>query len=340
METSEQSNSCNVLIDLGTTNTRVWLADASGQVLARASAQVGARDNARDGSRDRLEQSLKSLIQTVTENQPKAEYVLASGMITSPQGLLAVNPISAPAGLNELAANSKQQAFPQICDPPFIFFPGIITGPAERTIQNVGQTDIMRGEETVCLGLLAVGLIQAPATVLNLGSHWKVIQIDSSGRIAGSRTSLAGEMIHALQAHTLLASSLPQGPFQTLDTEYLQAGMTQLRESDLSRAAFCVRLLELGGGGSPAQRMSYLIGAFIAAELDSILVNKTLDVCKSVTIIGPTALAEAWIYALRSVSISANSVTAVQVENATVAGLNQLLKARKIYLESLKCQPE
>ena len=45
----QRDSFCAVCVDMGTTNTRVWLVSGN-EVLGRASASVGARDTARDGS--------------------------------------------------------------------------------------------------------------------------------------------------------------------------------------------------------------------------------------------------------------------------------------------------
>ena len=41
--------SCVVCVDMGTTNTRVWLVHGH-EVVARAQSNVGVRDTARDGT--------------------------------------------------------------------------------------------------------------------------------------------------------------------------------------------------------------------------------------------------------------------------------------------------
>src|SRR5205807_2260285 len=93
---------------------------------------------------------------------------------------------------------------------PIFLVPGVRTG---SLTGDATQADIMRGEETLCLGLLTMGKAVAGGVVLNLGSHWKAIRLDSDGRIAGSVTSLVGEMIYAAQTATILSNSVsPERP--------------------------------------------------------------------------------------------------------------------------------
>ncbi len=58
------------------------------------------------------------------------------------------------------------------------------------------------------LGLAASRPGQA-LTVLNLGSHWKAIQVSESGQITRSWTTLSGELLHAIMTQTILASAVP-----------------------------------------------------------------------------------------------------------------------------------
>ena len=109
------------------------------------------------------------------------------------------------------------------------------------------------------VGLHALGLIEPQSTLLNLGSHWKVIEFDARARIASSVTSMTGELIHTAQTQTILAGSVPQTRPDALDQTWLEAGMREQRRSGLARALFCVRLLEQGSDGSAEQRLSFLI---------------------------------------------------------------------------------
>ncbi|HYE74858.1 MAG TPA: 2-dehydro-3-deoxygalactonokinase, partial [Blastocatellia bacterium] len=199
------------------------------------------------------------------------------------------------------------------------------SGPVQCDLQTVESMDIMRGEETLCVGLVELGLIKPPTTVLNLGSHWKAIQIDDKGRIASSITSLSGEMIHTTQTQTILASAVPHEKPSEIDFEWTEAGMREQRRAGLARALFCVRLLEQSGQGSPQQRLAFLIGAFIASDLDALKSRGALG--QSVLIVGSGALAETWQRALSQSSIEAKIISGEQSEEALLSGLRSILTA-------------
>src|SRR5215470_13157155 len=332
MMNGKAGETCLTCVDAGTTNTRVWLT-AGDRVIARARAGVGVRDTARDGSSDRLRDALRELIDRVrndARNQGFAqspECVIAAGMITSPLGLAEVPHVPTPAGLNELAAATRHYCFPEITDLPVLLIPGARSGPRQCDQETVGTTDVMRGEETLLIGLHALGLLAPRSTLLNLGSHWKVIEFDERARIASSVTSMTGELIHAAQTQTILAGSLPQARPSVIDQTWLEAGMREQRRSGLARALFCVRLLEQGSDGSAEQRLSFLIGAFLASDMDAMVSRGFFDSAGKVIIAGGGVIAEAWRRALTQNSMPAISLNDSEVENALLTGFRSIFSA-------------
>src|SRR5262245_23631504 len=332
MTSGEAEEICLICVDAGTTNTRVWLT-VGDQFVARAQAGVGVRDTARDGSSARLRNALRELINQVRDdarNQGYAqmpECVIAAGMITSPLGLAEVPHVTAPPGLNDLAVATRHYGFPDITDLPILLIPGVRSGPRRCDQVTVGTTDVMRGEETLLLGLIALGLLKPRSTLLNLGSHWKVIKLDQDARIAACVTSMTGELIHTAQTQTILASSVPQTRPSAIDQTWFEAGMREQRRSGLARALFCVRLLEQGSASSPEQRLAFLIGAFLASDMDAMVSRGLLDSEGAVVIAGGGVIAEAWRGALTQRSMQAITLSDSVVENAMLAGLRRVFSA-------------
>ena len=319
------SPSAWIAVDGGSTNTRVWLLH-EGRVIARASAGVGARVTAQDGSPDKLRAALRELIAQVCaeDRGVQPSLVAAAGMITSALGLLEVAHVPAPASEQDLARGARQASVAEVTSLPFFLFPGVRCG--DLAAADVSQTDVMRGEETLCVGLLADERFKPPFSLLNLGSHWKLNEVDGAGRIARSRTSLSGELIHATQTSTILASGLPAGKLERLDSAWCEHGMTELRRSGLARALFCVRLLEMHDRGTPGQRMSFLIGAYVAAELDALWVADRPAMAGSVILAGSGAIARAWEAALTHKQLKAHKLTEPEAEAAFVAGIGRLVQ--------------
>ncbi len=245
-------------------------------------------------------------------------------MIGSSLGLTEVPHIAPPAGLAELAALSRWFQT-GVTDLPVLLVPGIRFGPANAKLGQISDTDVMRGEETLCVGLVASGLVKPPAVVLNLGSHWKAIRLNHEGQVESSVTSLSGELIHAAQTQTILAASVAHERPNTISETWMEAGMKEQRKSGLARALFCVRLCELANEGTPEERLAFLIGAFIASDLDALTSCGVLPPGGQAVIAGAAALAEAWRGALTRAARNATVLTAEEAENALLAGLRCIL---------------
>ena len=306
-----------IYIDAGTTRTRAWLVQ-NNLVVAHASRPTGARDVARTRSNDILKATVRELISELKATEPLAEpmAVVAAGMISSPQGLAEVPHVQSPATLLDIASSSRWFDAPDVTDVPLLLVPGVRTGATTHIV------DVMRGEETLCLGLLERGLISPRTSVLNLGSHWKLIRIDELGRIASSYTSISGELMRAAATQTILAGSV----LTTVEWSptWLSAGMSEQRTSGLGRALFCVRLSHLSNSATPEERTAFLAGAFIASDLDSFKRNGFLSTDDPVAIVGHSSLSKAWHHALRASSIHAAIIEAEQARDAFLAGLHHI----------------
>lgn len=313
---------------MGTTNTRVWLV-VDGEVRDRATAMVGVRDTARENSTARIRSGLRDLIAELRGRAraagiPDPSHVVAAGMITSASGLAEVPHVRAPADARALAAAVQRHRFPDVTDLDVLLVPGVSTGAQHVPPEEVGDTDVMRGEETLCVGLLARGWLRPGGSLINLGSHWKAIAVDGDARIAASVTSLSGEMVLAAQTQTILASALPQARPTHIDQRWLGAGAREQRRAGLARALFCVRLLEQRADGSAEQRLSFLLGAFAAADVDALIARDALAPDRPVVISGGGPLAGAVASMLAERSIEARLLSEEETESALLAGLHRL----------------
>jgi 2-dehydro-3-deoxygalactonokinase len=312
-------------VDAGTTNLRVWLLHAD-RVVARREVAVGARDTARDRSDARLRAALRTAVAGLLREQPRdvppPRRIVAAGMITSAQGLREVPHVAAPASLDDGAAAAREETFPDVSELPFLLVPGVRTRDGART------ADVLRGEETLCFGLLKQGRLAPGASLLNLGSHWKLVGIDTSGRIAQSVTSLAGEMVQAARTQTILASALPEGMPADADASALGAGMAEARRSGLPRALFGVRLRELDGDGTPEGRLAFLLGAFVAADLDGLRAAGALRAGSAVVVAGDEKVGGAWTQVLRQQGHDVRRLLPDEVEGGFLAGLRAIADAR------------
>ena len=322
---------CAIYVDMGTTNTRAWLTQGS-RVVARESAPVGIRDSARERSSRVIHEGLRQIIEKIRRNHASEcdpMHIAAAGMVTSSLGLAEVAHVAAPAGLEQLAAAATWHRFDNVSELPILLVPGVRCGPIDPAVEQIGAVDVMRGEETLCAGLVALNLVSDSGFVLNLGSHWKAIQLDDQGRLSSSVTSLSGELIQATQRDTILAGSVAASWPDQLSSRWLKSGMDSARQSGFARSLFCARLLDLSHQGTPENRLAFMIGAFIASDLDALRKRDALNPQHEVAIIGSKALSEAWQLALGDAGIASAIIDSATVENAFLTGLRLILeKAR------------
>lgn len=320
---------CVLCVDMGTTNTRIWAVSGS-RIAARLELSQGVRDTARSGSPQGLWESLRQGLESVREQARLQGLdpagVVACGMITSSLGLLEIPHVPAPAGLDDLAQQVRHHRWPPLCDLDLYLVPGVACGGMPERREQIGQVDLMRGEETLCLGLLQMGRLSPGGLLLSLGSHWKTIQVDRNGRIAWSRTALTGELMHAVQTQTILAAALPKGRPEELDWEWARSGMREERRSGLTRTLFCVRLLEQHRIGTPQTRLAYLVGAFVSAELRN-LPPGVLAQASDITLAASGGWGEVFQQALREMGREAERLQEEEREQALLAGMCRLLEA-------------
>ena len=176
------------VIDCGTTNTRIYIADSAGKILSHSAGKIGVRDVAVAGSNTVLKEGLRKIFLAAVAEANLApsdiDFAIASGMITSEVGLVELEHNSAPCGLAELAAGAEVIRDERITalPVPVVFVRGVKNRPGkDALLSELKLLDFMRGEETQMMGLVALLRPKLPINVIMLGSHTKMIHIDAGG---------------------------------------------------------------------------------------------------------------------------------------------------------------
>ena len=271
---------CDLLtIDGGITNTRICLV-RRGEITDMLKLRVGVRTNL-DGS-DYLKREVKQGIASILERNGLSfgdvGAIVASGMITSENGLLEVPHIPAPAGARELADAMKQAFLPEICPIPFLFVPGIRTAGARPL-----DTDVIRGEETECIGLMELAGFHSGLLLLP-GSHSKAISL-REGWIEGFSTFLSGEMFSALRENTILKASVSLEGTEPVE-EYLRLGYEYCEREGVNKSLFKVRVLARFLHAAADRVYSFFSGVLLHDEIRSLLRRS----CGSIYIGGQSSL--------------------------------------------------
>ena len=367
-----------IALDGGTTNTRARLLHGH-RIIATSRRSVGVRDTvlgapvqpapqATDSApakeapgqphRERLVRAVREVVEEVARALVPAtmsvgdvgiarehpEFIVASGMLSSEVGLVAIPHLSAPAGLDELARGVAVVDLPEVAAMPIYVVPGVRT-PAGDGTDGWFEADVMRGEECETLGayaaLAAQGRIEPGRWPVFLwpGSHTKLVEVNPSGRITRSHTTLAGELLQAAARHTLLAASLPEALPDDLDPDAAAAGARAVESQGLGRAAFLVRIAALSGRLDPRARASFWIGATVSADVIGLAHHRILRPGRPVWVGGRQPLRS--LYAAELARRHAGPVTTLDdplAESAPALGACAIA-ARRIHLDLPDLRP-
>ena len=257
-----------ISIDGGTTNTRLTLIE-NRRIVARVKRRVGARDRISGGNllREAVKDGIRELLNLNKLDETEIKLVALSGMIGSENGLAAIPHITAPAGLPELRRATVKMEFPDITPLPFVFIPGVKT--FANSESDLSAMDIMRGEETEIVGILELLQPKLPAMIILPGSHYKYVDIDSSGKIAGFHTTLTGELVRAAAENTILHTALHDVYPISLDPDCLRDGYEYARCHGIGEALFKIRVsANFIGDRTPEQLYAFLTGVLLKDDID------------------------------------------------------------------------
>ncbi len=245
-------------IDCGTTNSRVYILDDKYRVVGKGLRKIGVRDTVINGSNEVLKEGLKELFEgTVRSNGLRAsdiQFAVTSGMITSEIGLIEIPHIWTPAGIEELAENIRVVRDPDVfpVDLPVIFIPGVKNSfPKDIHYGDMRIVDFMRGEETQAAGLMSTyrGL-EYPVIMATLTSHTKFTYISEDRKIAGSLTTLSGQVYEAIMEATSIGKSMKRSPEQNgkeayFNEEVIDAAFDSVKNAGFLRTLMMPRFMEV-----------------------------------------------------------------------------------------------
>lgn len=280
-----------ITIDGGTTNTRAYLWDEGRTLVSSAGAEVGVHHTAMEGSNARLKQAVRGCLEGLLRQggigYGDVERILASGMITSNLGLTEVPHVAAPAGAEDLARGCRTRLMEEICPLPIRFIPGVKNAVGTVTMENFEAMDMMRGEEVEALAILDAFPRGRPCLLVLPGSHTKFVAADSQGRITGCLTTITGELLDCVTNHTVIADAVGRQFVRPdcLDRELLLRGFEVSRRTGLGRGAFSARILSQFAEKEEQKLASFLLGAALASDVQSVRNSTALAVDAHVSVI-------------------------------------------------------
>lgn len=267
-----------ILIDSGTTNTRMRLLEKSRKkILDIEKIQVGVRNTAIDGDNEKLkshlQEGIKRLLLRNQLDTTEISYIVASGMITSNLGIYEVPHVIGPAQIEDFASQSKVVKMEDFFDITWVFTPGLknnIESDAHEILDRINEFDIMRGEEVETIGLLEQFQLKGRGVVVLPGSHTKFIFINEEKGLESCLSTLGGETLFAIQKGTILADSLPDGLVKTADDKSLIKGFEAAEKYGLTRSFYHIRLLQMFSSLTENEIANYYVGAVLYDDLKSL----------------------------------------------------------------------
>ena len=247
-------------MDMGTTNTRVFLADGN-RVIGKKKGAFGAGSTKRNGRGFLLDSVRNLFFELCIENGSSLsdiDEIIVSGMAGSEIGLLDVPHMPIPASVKDMAKNTLKTNVKEICEAPFVFVRGL------KKTEGDMLCDIMRGEETETVGILSAQNRGDAAVIVLPGTHNKIISVDENGIITDFYTTFSGELLSGIVSNSILTGQVSYD-FEICESE-VRRGAEYTKENGLNAAIFHVRV-DSKNGRSVDELSSFLVGAVIAEDI-------------------------------------------------------------------------
>ena len=282
-----------IAIDWGSSSFRAYLMSASGEILD----EVASADGIASVAAGAYPATLMRLIGQWLGAHP-ALPVIASGMVGSRHGWREAPYAPLPAVPGDIASRLVEVEV-EAGGRRVALAPGL------AYVDETGQPDVIRGEETEIFGVAEAGasLIVLP------GSHSKWARIEG-GRVVAFKTYVTGELFATLRDHTVAgafakaAPAKPPGKAFALGVERGAAAAACEGKSGLIGLLFGARALPLMGGLAEDDAGEYLSGLLIGAEIGE---GRRLFSREEPHLAGAEALVERYLKAFEALGLPARA---------------------------------
>lgn len=293
-------------VDWGTSSFRLFLFSDEGEIIARSKSRSGITRIVSGGFEAFLDSEL-----TRVNASPETTRVLMSGMIGSNMGWLDAGYVACPASLVDIAG-SVIRVPSQKLDVSIV--PGL------RCDSPLGEPDVMRGEETQVLGLLAdEGEEGISESLLCLpGTHTKWAGV-SDGKVNGFNTCFTGELFEMLCGHSVLVS----GDQQSDDGAFDEGARLGLKSPAISQTLFSARSRALTGSMPASSASAFLSGLLIGSDARS-----ALDLWNppgAVTVIGDSEIGRLYCRVLHQFSVETRFRDGMQMAASGLWSIHSVL---------------
>lgn len=236
-------------VDWGTTSFRAWAIDGEGRVLGERRARDGLTTAAERGFETVLEEHLTAL------GLPADAPAILCGMVGSRAGWVEAAYLETPLELGDLGPRATR--VPGVARPVHIL-PGL----AQRA---AWEPDVMRGEETQLLGVVAEGY--RTGLVCMPGTHSKWVAL-SDGVIESFSTFMTGELFQLLRTHSILRQAVESDAAVSSSPDFLDGVRRAFETPALAtNFLFSIRAGWLLHDAAPQAQAARLSGLLLGLEL-------------------------------------------------------------------------
>jgi 2-dehydro-3-deoxygalactonokinase len=280
-----------IAIDWGSSSFRAYLMSPDGEVLDEVVSGDGIGSVAAGAYPATLRRLIGGWLQAHSSLP-----VIASGMVGSRHGWREAAYVKCPAGPSDVAAHLTEVEADRR---------RVVLAPGLSYLDESGQPDVIRGEETEIFGVADSGarLIVLP------GSHSKWARVEG-GRVVAFRTFVTGELFAALRDHTVAGAFARTAPAKspgeafTLGAQRGAAAAACQGGTGLLGLLFGARSLPLMGSLPEDDAGEYLSGLLIGAEIAE---GRRLYPGEEPHVAGAEALVERYRAAFESLGVSARA---------------------------------
>lgn len=288
-----------VAVDWGTSSFRAWLLAADGTPLAESRGPEGMLACAGTGFAPVLRDHLLKL--GASDDLP----VIICGMAGARQGWAEAPYLETPTRLDALHDSAIRAPAPGDIR--------ILPGVAQR---NAAEPDVMRGEETQLLGVVAhdyTGLVCIP------GTHSKWVRLQD-GAIVEFTTYMTGELFSVLTHHSVLIHAVDPAAAPTEAPPAFRDGLAvaATEPAGLPASLFRLRASQLLGFAQRADGAAWLSGLLIGTEIAT--AAKRYGSGQPLRLLGTGSLGRLYQAALTEAGFDA---TMVDAEQASRLGLTK-----------------
>lgn len=288
-----------IALDWGTSSLRAYLLDAEGAVLETRQRPWGMRSLPEGG--------FDAALADITRDWPRSTRI-AAGMVGARGGWREMPYLDVPADVTQLA---RALGAVQAADGAPVH---LVAG-----LRDARGPDVMRGEETQILGVIArAPALAAHATLLLPGTHSKWVDV-RAGKVVGFRTAMTGELFAVLMKHSLLAAGVGADARIDDGPVFLQ-GVADARDSGAAGALsrlFAIRARTLAGALRIEDVPSHLSGLLIGEEIRGMTAANPAAATAPIVLVGNAALCARYRMALQAFGLAAT----LAADDAAAQGL-------------------